>query len=139
MMNVKIKNGILITSILISMVLPVFADNNSIVEMELISDGTLDGTWTENTSLQWAAYDPGDGNYTYTANATYTYAASGTYLVNLTVTDDEGSSTSSWNAITVPPTPSSGFSQTEVNWLLYGAILAVLLCGVFFVLMVWRR
>jgi len=93
------------------------------------SDGTISNyTWT------W-----GDGNYSYSANATHNYSVAGSYLVNLTVTDNQGATSSSYNAITVPPSASSGFTYGEVNWLLWFAIIAVLCSGMFFVLMIWRR
>ncbi|MHA1287577.1 MAG: PKD domain-containing protein, partial [Candidatus Thorarchaeota archaeon] len=104
-------------------------------DMNITVNGT--STDTEGAIVNWT-WDWGDGNYTYTQNATHEYAIAGTYLVNLTVQDSHGSTTSTWNAITVPPTATAGFIE-NVDWLVLGAIIAAVLCGVFFVGMVWKR
>jgi hypothetical protein len=61
----KIGSFLILMLLTATFAIPAFAANNSCVEMEIISDGTLDATWTEHTALEWTAYDPGDENYTY--------------------------------------------------------------------------
>lgn len=61
----KIGSLLVLMLLTVTFAIPSFASNNSCVEMETISEGTLDATWTEHTALEWTAYDPGDGNYTY--------------------------------------------------------------------------
>lgn len=103
-------------------------------DMNITVNGT--STDTEGAIVNWT-WDWDDGNFSYTQNATHQYTVADTYLVNLTVQDSHGSTTSTWNALTFPPSATAGFIE-NVDWLVIGAIIACILAGVFFVAMVWK-
>jgi subtilisin family serine protease len=68
-------------------------------------------------SITSYAWDFGDGATAAGASAGHAYSWAGDYVVRLTVTDDEGASSSSARTVTVTDTPASGFKRLSASGL----------------------
>ncbi|MGY2064502.1 PKD domain-containing protein [Blastococcus sp. SYSU DS0619] len=78
---------------------PAAAFESAATDLELVVDGAS-STDADGTVAGWA-WDFGDGSTGTGTTASHTYAAAGTYAVTLTVTDDQGATSSVTRQVTV--------------------------------------
>ena len=75
------------------------------------------GSADRDGSIAAYAWDFGDGGTGTGATAGHAYTWAGDYVVRLTVTDDEGATSSSTRTVTVTDTPASGFKRLNAGGL----------------------